>query len=305
MLSYVLRRFLYAVFVLFGVATVVFFIARLTGDPVAIMLPPDASAQQVEALRHSFGLDKPLVEQYGIYLLHLVQLNFGESLRYSEPVARLIAERLPATMQLAGASLLFSLIIAIPAGIVAAMKRGTAVEGGVLSFVLLGQSMPVFWVGILLILVFSVHLKWFPTGGIGGWRHLALPAIALGLHLMALVTRLLRSSMLEALGSDYIRTARAKGLYPRTVVAKHALRNSLLPVVTVVGLEIGALLGGSVVTETIFAWPGVGQLLIQAIYNRDFPLVQGAIILLAGVFVLVNLLVDLCYMIVDPRIQYK
>lgn len=305
MLTYIVRRFFYAVFVLLGVATIVFFIARLTGDPVSIMLPPDASAQQVEALRHSLGFDKPLIGQYGIYLLHLCQFNLGESLRYEEPVLLLIAERLPATMQLAGASLLFSLIIAIPAGIIAAIKRGTAVEGGVLSFVLLGQSMPVFWVGILLILVFSVHLKWFPTGGIGGWHHLVLPAVALGLHLMALVTRLLRSSMLESMGSDYIRTAKAKGLFLRTVVAKHALRNSLLPVITVVGLEIGALLGGSVVTETVFAWPGVGQLLVQAIYNRDFPLVQGAIILLAGVFVLVNLIVDICYMIVDPRIQYK
>lgn len=305
MLSYILRRCLYAVFVLFGVATVVFFITRLTGDPVSIMLPPDATAAQHEALRHSLGLDKPLVEQYGIYLLHLLQFDLGESLRYGEPTLRLIAERMPATMQLAGAALVFSLIIAVPAGIVSALKRGTAIESGVMSFVLVGQSMPVFWVGILFILLFAVHWKLFPTGGIGGWQHLVLPAVALGLHLMALVTRLLRSSLLEALGSDYIRTARAKGLRSRVVIAKHALRNCLLPVITVVGLEVGSLLGGSVVTETVFAWPGVGQLLVQSIYHRDFPLVQAAIILLAGVFVIVNLVVDILYAVIDPRIQYK
>lgn len=305
MLSYILRRCFYAIFVLFGVATVVFFITRLTGDPVSIMLPPDASVQQEQDLRHALGFDKPLLEQYGIYILHLLQLDLGTSLRYGEPIYRLILERMPATLQLAGAALLFSLIIAIPAGIIAALKRGTAIEKGVVSFVVIGQSVPVFWVGMLLVLLFAVKLKILPTGGIGGMSHLILPAIALGIHLLALVTRLLRASLSDALGSDYVRTARAKGLLPGKVVAKHALRNSLLPVVTIVGLEIGSLLGGSVVTETVFAWPGVGQLLVQSIYNRDYPLVQGAIIILAGIFVLVNLIVDICYAAIDPRIQYK
>lgn len=305
MLSYILRRCFYAIFVLFGVATVVFFITRLTGDPVTIMLPPDASVAQIESLRKQLGFDKPLIEQFGIYLYHLLQFNLGQSLKYGEPTVKLIAERLPATIELATASLLFSLIVAIPAGIISAIKRNSSAEYGIMTLVLIGQSMPVFWVGILLILLFSVELHWFPTGGIGGAKHLVLPAVALGLHLMALVTRLLRSSLIQSVNSDYIRTARAKGLLPRTVIGKHALRNSLLPVVTVVGLEIGALLGGSVVTETIFAWPGVGQLLVQSIYNRDFPLVQGAVILLAGLFVLINLLVDLCYVFIDPRIQYK
>nr|WP_276322071.1 ABC transporter permease [Paenibacillus thalictri] len=300
-----MRRCFYAIFVLFGVATVVFFITRLTGDPVSIMLPPDASVQQEQDLRHALGFDKPLLEQYGIYILHLLQLDLGTSLRYGEPIYRLILERMPATLQLAGAALLFSLIIAIPAGIIAALKRGTAIEKGVVSFVVIGQSVPVFWVGMLLVLLFAVKLKILPTGGIGGLSHLILPAIALGIHLLALVTRLLRASLSDALGSDYVRTARAKGLLPGKVVAKHALRNSLLPVVTIVGLEIGSLLGGSVVTETVFAWPGVGQLLVQSIYNRDYPLVQGAIIILAGIFVLVNLIVDICYAAIDPRIQYK
>lgn len=303
--AYILRRCFHALFVLFGVATIVFFISRLTGDPVSIMLPPEATVEQVEQLRRSLGLDRPLLQQYGIFMANLAQFNLGDSLRYGEPALALILERLPATVQLAGTALVLSLLIAIPAGIVSALKRGTLIESGVTTFVLFGQSVPVFWFAILLIMLFSVHWGLFPTGGIGTWQHLVLPATALAFNMIALVTRLLRSSLIEQMGSDYVRTARAKGLLPRTVVAKHAVRNSLLPVVTVVGLEIGSLLGGSVVTETVFAWPGVGQLLIQAINYRDFPLVQAIIILLAGVFVLVNLIVDLLYAALDPRIQYK
>jgi peptide/nickel transport system permease protein len=269
------------------------------------MLPPDATAEQADKLRHALGFDKSLLQQYGIYLLNLLHLDLGVSLRYGGPTVQLIVERLPATLQLAGAALFFSLIIAIPAGIISAIKRGSMVERGVMTLVLIGQSMPVFWMGILLILLFSVRMKIFPTGGIGSWLHLVLPAVALGLQLMALVTKLLRSSLIETLSADYIRTARAKGLLPQTVISKHALRNGLLPVITIVGLEIGTLLGGSVVTETVFAWPGVGQLLVQAIYNRDFPLVQAALILLAGIFVLINLLVDICYVFIDPRIELK
>lgn len=305
MLSYVIRRCFYAVFVLFGVATVVFFITRLTGDPVAIMLPPDATVEQMDALRTQLGMDKPLIVQYGVYIFHLLQFDFGESLRYGESTLTLIMERIPATMQLAFAALIFSLIIAIPAGIISALKRKTWVEGGIMSVVLIGQSMPVFWVGILLILLFSVTWRLLPTGGIGTWQHLILPAFALGIHMIALVTRLLRSSLIESLNSDYIRTAKAKGLLPRKVISKHAMRNSLLPVVTIVGLEIGSLLGGSVVTETVFGWPGIGQLLIQSIYHRDFPLVQTSIIIFAGIFVIINLIVDLLYVLIDPRIQYK
>jgi peptide/nickel transport system permease protein len=305
LLSYIVRRCFYAVFVLFGVGTLVFFISRITGDPVAIMLPADATMQQIEALRQGLGLDKPLWEQYAIFLGDLVRLDLGSSLRYNQPVVHLILERMPATLQLAGTALVISLLIAFPVGIISALKKGTFVDSLVMIFVLIGQAMPVFWMGVLLILLFAVQLNWLPTGGIGTWKHLILPAIALGLHMTALVTRLLRSSLLESLGSDYVRTARAKGLLTKTVVGKHAMRNSLLPVVTVVGLEIGSLLGGSVVTETVFSWPGVGQLLIQAINFRDFPLVQGIIILLAGAFVLINLLVDITYAALDPRIQYK
>ncbi|TDL75415.1 ABC transporter permease [Rhodococcus qingshengii] len=305
MLSYILRRCLYAVFVLFGVATVVFFITRLTGDPVAIMLPPDATVEQMEELRIELGMDKPLLTQYGMFLWDLLRFDMGESLRYEDSTLTLIAERLPATLQLAFTSMLIALIVAIPAGIISALKQGGAIDRFIMSLVLIGQSFPVFWVGILLILFFSVSLGWLPTGGIGDWKHLLMPAFALGLHMMALITRLLRSSLIEVLSSDYIRTAKAKGLLSFKVIAKHALRNSLLPVVTIVGLQVGALLGGSVVTEMVFAWPGVGQMIIQAINFRDFPLVQTAIILLASIFVVINLIVDLLYVVIDPRIQYK
>lgn len=284
MLTYIIRRLLYAVFVLFGVATVVFFIARMTGDPVSIMLPPDATIEQEQGLRASLGLDLPLIQQYLIFLGNLLKLDFGMSLRYDLPALKLILERMPATIQLGGAAMIFSLVIAIPAGIITAVKKGKFSEKVVMSTVILLQSIPVFWVGLLLVLVFSITLKILPTGGVGGPLFIILPAIALGTHLLALVTRLLRSSLGEALDSDYVRTAKAKGLLPKMVVGKHALRNSLLPVVTIIGLEVGALLGGSVVTETVFAWPGVGQLLIQSIYNRDFPLVQAIIIILAGIF---------------------
>ena len=305
MLKYILKRLFYAVFVLFGAATLVFFLARLTGDPISIMLPPDASQEQVDQMTAFFGLDKPLLEQYWIYLGNLLRLDFGTSLRYFQPVFGLIMERIPATLQLAGAAMLFALIIAIPAGIIAALKRNTIVDQGIMVFIVMGQARPVFWIGILMIMFFSVQLRWFPTGGYGTFRHLVLPAIALGMHYLALTARLLRSSLIEVMNTDYIRTARAKGVLPRRVITRHALQNSMLPTVTVIGLQIGGLLGGSVVTETVFAWPGVGQLLIQSINARDCPMIQACIILLSAVFVLVNLVVDILYMFIDPRISYK
>ena len=305
MLKYILKRLLYAVFVLFGAATIVFFLARITGDPISIMLPADASQEQVDRMTAFFGLDKPLLTQYGIFLRNLLRLDFGVSLRYFQPVFGLIIERMPATLRLAGTALGFALIIAIPAGILAALKRGTWVDQGIMAVIVMGQAMPVFWIGMLMVMLFSVTLRWFPTGGYGGFQHLVLPAIALGMHYMALTARLLRSSLIEVLDTEYVRTARAKGLVPKKVITGHALRNSMLPTVTVIGLQIGGLLGGSVVTETVFAWPGVGQLLIQSISARDFPMIQACIILLAGVFVIVNLLVDILYVFIDPRITYK
>lgn len=305
MLKYVIRRCFYAIFVLFGVATIVFFLTRLTGDPVAIILPPDATQAQMTAMTRSLGLDKPVYMQYGIFLNNLIHFNFGESIRYDEPALTIILEKLPATVQLAGVALILSLLFGLPIGAISAFKKNTPADRGLMFFALFGQTMPSFWLGILLILLFSVRLRWLPTGGMSGPTSVILPAVTLGLGLMALVARLLRSSLIEVMDADYIRTARAKGLLPRKIILKHALRNSLLPVVTVVGMEIGALLGGSVVTETVFAWPGVGQMLIQAINNRDFPLVQATIIFLAMAFVIINLLVDILYIYIDPRIQYN
>ena len=289
---------------LFGVATIVFFLVRMTGDPVAIMLSPDATQEQIDALRASLGLDKPLIEQYLIYLGDLIRLDFGRSLRYADSAFALIIERLPKTLMLAGTAMFISLCVAIPTGIIAALKKGSVFDQGIMALSMVGQSMPVFWIGILLILFFAVELRWLPTGGYGTVKHLVMPAVALAFGLIPLVTRLLRSSLIEVLETDYIRTARAKGFMPRGVILKHALKNSLLPVITVVGLQMGALLGGSVVTESVFAWPGVGQMLVQAITNRDFPLVQAIIIMLSAAFVFINLIVDIIYVFVDPRIQY-
>jgi peptide/nickel transport system permease protein len=268
------------------------------------MLPPDATQAQILSMTKSLGLDKPIYIQYAIYMRDLLRLDFGQSIRYNEPALRIILERLPATIKLASTALVISLLLGIPIGIISALKRDTLLDKGIMVFALFGQTMPSFWLGIMLILIFAVNLRWFPTGGMGDWKTIILPAITLGLSLMALVSRLLRSSLIEALGADYIRTARAKGLRQWKVVSKHALRNSLLPVVTVIGLEIGSLLGGSVVTETVFAWPGVGQMLVQAINNRDYPLVQAAIIFIAIAFVFINLIVDILYAFIDPRIEY-
>ncbi len=304
MLNYILKRLFFSIFVLFGVATIVFFLVRMTGDPVAIMLSPDATQEQIDQLRASLGLDKPLIEQYLIYLGDLIRLDFGRSLRYADSAFTLIIERLPKTLMLAGTAMFISLCVAIPTGIIAALKKGSIFDQGIMALSMVGQSMPVFWIGILLILFFAVDLGWLPTGGYGTVKHLVMPAFALAFGLIPLVTRLLRSSLIEVLETDYIRTARAKGFMPRAVIFKHALKNSLLPVITVVGLQMGALLGGSVVTESVFAWPGVGQMLVQAITNRDFPLVQAIIIMLSAAFVFINLLVDIIYVFVDPRIQY-
>lgn len=304
MLNYILKRLFFSIFVLFGVATIVFFLVRMTGDPVAIMLSPDATQEQIDQLRASLGLDKPLIEQYLIYLGDLIQLDFGRSLRYADSAFALIIERLPKTLMLAGTAMIISLCVAIPTGIIAALKKGSIFDQGIMALSMVGQSMPVFWIGILLILFFAVDLGWLPTGGYGTVKHLVMPAVALAFGLIPLVTRLLRSSLIEVLETDYIRTARAKGFMPKAVIFKHALKNSLLPVITVVGLQMGALLGGSVVTESVFAWPGVGQMLVQAITNRDFPLVQAIIIMLSAAFVFINLIVDIIYVFVDPRIQY-
>ncbi|MFB8025683.1 MULTISPECIES: ABC transporter permease [unclassified Streptomyces] len=292
-----------ALLVLLCTATVAFFLVRLSGDPVKVLLPPDATAQQEGVLRHSLGLDRPLLTQYLDYLWGIPRLDFGDSLFYNEPVRAVLADRIPATLLLATGALVVTLVVALPAGTVAAMRRGRAADRTVMTGVLLGQSTPPFWIGILLILVFAVGLHALPASGYGTFANLVLPAVTLAVYSVAVVARLLRSSLIDVLGADHIRTARAKGFGPVKVVLTHGLRNASLPVVTVVGLEVGSLLGGAILTEQVFSWPGVGQLTIEAISNRDFPLVQATVLLFAATFVVVNLLVDLSYSLLDPRVR--
>jgi peptide/nickel transport system permease protein len=305
MKTFFLRRLLQSLVVLLGVSFVVFFILFLTGDPAAVMLPPEASAEDIRNFRESMGFNDPFFVQYGRFLVGALRGNFGTSIRHGEPAFTLVVERMPATFELAGAALVIALLLAIPAGIVSAVRRNTIVDYISTVVALLGQSMPTFWLGIMLILFFSVQFQVLPSSGRGTWQHLVLPAITLGLFTTARITRLTRSGMLEVLNQDYIRTAKAKGVSDPPVVWKHALKNAAIPIVTIVGIELGTLLGGSVITETIFAWPGVGRLSVQAIYNRDYPVVQAAVFLLATTFILVNLLVDLVYTYLDPRIRLR
>lgn len=300
---FIVRRFLQTMVVLLLVATVAFLIVRVAGDPVRSLLPDNATLEQEQALRHLLGYDRPLVTQYLSYLSGLLHFDFGQSVFFQEPARVVIFNRLPATARLAAAALVFSLVVAVPAGIVSALRRGKATDSAVMTAVLVGQSTPAFFVGILFILIFAVQLKILPASGTGGIEHLVLPAITLGLYSTAMIARLLRSSLIDVMGEDYIRTARAKGLSPVGVVVTNALRNAALPVVTIVGLEIGSLLGGAIVTEQVFAWPGVGRLTIEAITNRDYPLMQATVIFLAIVFVVVNLVVDVLYAVLDPRVR--
>jgi peptide/nickel transport system permease protein len=305
MTVFLLRRLGQSVLVLLGVSFVVFFILYLTGDPALVLLPPDATAEDIRKFREDMGFNDPFIVQYGRFLAGALRGDFGQSVRHGEPAFHLVVERMPATFQLAGAALLVALLLAIPAGVVSAVRRNSAVDYVATVVALLGQSMPTFWLGIMLILIFSVQFNLLPSSGRGGFEHLVLPAVTLGLFTTARITRLTRSGMLEVLNQDYIRTARAKGVSGRPVVWKHAFKNAAIPIVTIVGIELGTLLGGSVITETIFAWPGVGRLSVQAIYNRDYPVVQAAVFLLASTFVLVNLVVDLLYTYLDPRIRLR
>lgn len=299
----IVGRLLSAVFVLLCAATVSFFLVRLSGDPVKLLLPPDATAHQESVLRASLGLDRPLFKQYLDYLGGLPRLRFGNSIFYGQPVGQVLAQRLPATLELAAGALVVTLVIAIPAGIVAAMRRGRAADRAVMTGVLLGQSTPPFWVGILLILVFAVGFRVLPASGYGTFANLVLPSITLAVYSIAVVARLLRSSLIDVLSADHIRTARAKGFGPVKVLFTHGLRNASLPVVTVLGLEVGSLLGGAILTEQVFSWPGVGQLTVAAVSNRDFPLVQATVLFFAATFVVVNTLVDLSYSLLDPRVR--
>ncbi|MCC6626886.1 MAG: ABC transporter permease [Chloroflexi bacterium] len=306
MATYVQRRLAQAGLVVIGLTLVVFFLARLApGDPVDLMLPPDALPEERQSMRERLGLDKPLLVQYGVFLQHAVQGDFGRSLYYRKPVIQIIAEHLPRTLLLASAALVISLTLAIPIGILAAIKRDSILDYLGTLLALLGQSLPGYWLGLMLILLFAVQLRWLPTSGYGTPAHLVLPAVTLGVGLMAIVMRLTRSGMLDVLNEDYIRTARAKGLATPSVVLRHALKNTLIPLVTVVGLQLGSLLAGAVIIETVFAWSGVGLVLVTAIGARDYPLIQAGVLFVSIIFVFTNLLVDLLYAALDPRISYQ
>ena len=304
MLRFLLKRLWHTVFVVIGISVISFFFIHLSGDPVMLMLPADASHQEIETLREQLGFNAPLYEQYFRFAYKALQGDFGNSLYYKIPAMQLILERLPASLELATAAMLIALVVAIPIGIISAVRRGSLIDMGSMLGALFGLSMPHFWLGIMLILLFSVQLGWLPTSGRGGLSHLIMPSVALGLSLTAMFARLTRSVMLEVLNLDYIRTARSKGLKERVVISKHAFKNALIPIVTVAGMQFGFLLGGTVIIETVFAWPGVGRLVVQAIFNRDYPLVQSIVLVLALIFVAVNFLVDMLYMYLDPQISY-
>lgn len=293
------------VFVVIGISVISFFFIHLSGDPVMLMLPGDASDQEIEELREQLGFNDPLHIQYLRFAAKAIQGDFGDSLYYNVPVFELITERLPASLELAFAAMLFALGFAVPIGILSAVKRGSFLDMSSMLGALMGLSMPHFWLGIMLMLLFSVHLGWLPTSGRGTMAHLIMPAMSLGLSLMAMFARLTRSVMLEVLSLDYIRTARAKGLKERVVISKHALKNALIPLVTVAGMQFGFLIGGTVIIETVFAWPGLGRLVVQAIFSRDYPLVQGIVLIFSIIFVGMNLLVDILYVYLDPQISYS
>jgi ABC-type dipeptide/oligopeptide/nickel transport system permease component len=305
MAGFLLKRVAQAVIVIAAVVFIVFIMMFLSGNPALLLLPPDASREDLLQFSHQMGFDRPMWEQFFSFVGNLLHGDFGRSWRFQSPALPLVLERFPATVELALAALGLSLIVAIPIGVISSVKRNTIFDGASMVFALLGQSTPSFWLGIMLILVFAVHFGVLPTSGRTGLASLVLPAATLGLTLAGRTARLVRSSMLEVLNEDYIKTARAKGLTEWRVIGKHALKNALLPVVTVLGLELGHLLGGAVITETVFAWPGIGLLAVQAVAGRDYPVVQAVIIIAALVFVITNLLIDLLYTWLDPRIAYR
>jgi peptide/nickel transport system permease protein len=302
---YVLRRLLQGIVTLWAASTVAFGLTFLSGDPASLMIGDHWTAEQIASFRQYMGFDRPFLVQYFEYLGRVAHGDFGQSVRQQAPVTQLVLQRLPATAALAGAAFLIIIAVAIPVGIFSALRRNTWLDAVVMSGTILAQSMPTFWLGLILILVFGVFLRWLPVSGSGDFSHLILPAVTLSAFSTARNARMVRSSMLDILSLDYLRTARAKGLRERSVIWGHALRNALVPVITLLGLEIGGLLAGALVTETIFAWPGIGRLTVDAIYARDYPVVQGVVAFSALIFVVVNLIVDLSYGFLDPRIRYE
>lgn len=305
MAKYLGKRLLQSLIAILGVTLVVFLVLNVAGDPVTLMLPANASFEEIEALKAKLGYDDPVFVQYFRFLGNALRGDFGLSYNYYQPALSVVLERVPATVTLALAAFAISLLVSIPAGIVAAVKRNSKTDAVIRTFALLGQCVPAFWLGIMLMLLFSVKLKLLPTSGFESWSALILPATTLGLFSAASFTRMLRSNMIEVMGKEYIDTARSKGLSNRVVVWKHAFKNALSSLLTVMGLQIAGLLGGAVITETVFAWPGIGRLLVQSINNSDFNVVEVIVILMATSFVVVNFIVDVLYCVVNPRIKLQ
>lgn len=301
--TFVIPRLAQAALVIVVVLTLVFVVTRVAGDPIRLLAPVDASPEDIELLREREGLDRPILVQYLDYLGDVARLDLGESFRTGRPALAEVRPRIWPTVQLGAAAILFSIAVGVPVGVVAAIKRGRPIDIVLRLVALIGQAAPNFWLGLILIILFAVKVQLFPTGGSGSLRHLVLPAVTLGSFSAAAVMRLTRSAMLEVLSSDYIRTARAKGLRERVIIVRHALRNSMLPVITVLGVQVGTVISGSIVIETVFAWPGMGRLMIQSINNADYPVVQLAVMVVAFTIVLANLLVDISYSWLDPRVK--
>jgi peptide/nickel transport system permease protein len=305
MLRFTLRRFLRGILTLWAVVTLVFFGLRVSGDPVMLMLGDEASPEAIAALRNQLGLDDPLPVQYVRYLQTIGQGDFGNSLRERRPATEIVAERLPATAELAIAALALAVFIGIPVGIFAALRRNSLIDRGLMALAFFGQSAPNFFVGILLILLFSMSLQILPSSGRGTWQHLLMPAFTLSTYGIASLARLTRSATLEVLSKDFVRTARAKGLRESTVQIRHVMRNAAIPVITVLGLQVGLAISGAIVVETVFAWPGMGRLIINSVSNRDYPVIQLAVLLIAASVVVVNFAVDIIYGLLDPQIRYE
>lgn len=302
---YIARRLLQVIPVLLGITLIAFVLVRLTGDPAAILLPPDTPKEAVAEFQREFGLDQPVPIQYVRFLAKAVQGDFGKSIRYREPVLKLFMERLPATMELAIASMTLAIVIGVPVGVLSAVRRDTWIDHSARVFALFGQAIPSFYLGLMLIIIVAVQLRLLPTGGRGTWQQLILPSITLATFLIALLARFTRGAVLDVLRQDYVRTGRAKGLSEPLLLWRHVMKNAMIPIITVIGLQVAAVFSGAVVTETVFAWPGVGRFMVQAISTRDFPIVQATVMIIALIFVIVNLLVDLAYAWLDPRIRYK
>ena len=296
-------RLLRALVAVWLVTTVVFIVMRLSGDPVPLILPPDAPTSEIHRVRRELGLDRPLPVQYLTFIGNALRGDFGRSIHFREPAWSVVVRYLPATLELGLTSFGLALLIAVPIGTLSAIKRNSPIDQAAMGVALVGQSAPTFFLGILFILTLSLGAGWFPTSGRGGWDHLVLPALTLGAFSMASIARLTRSAVLDVLRQDFVRTARAKGVPELAVVTKHTLKNAALPVVTITGLQFGTLLGGAVVTETVFAWPGIGRLAIQSIYNRDYPIVQCTVFLSAILFIVMNFAIDLLYGVLDPRVR--